>query len=222
MAFVGGSSHNHGAHGAHSGHSGHGGHGGHGGHAAGGHHTGTHSAGGHHTGTHGAAGHGAATHHAGATHANAHGAHAASSGVADAIVSLMSPRVLFTLCLGIGATGVAGRLFIGGVPLLLAAVAGGVALDRIVVTPLWNAMFRFESKPALTLDSAVDGEATVVSTFDKNGQGLISLELDGQMLQVLGTLRADDRLLGARVAVGTRVRIDAVDAARNRCTVSLL
>ena len=205
MAVLGGSSHNHGTHGSHA----TGGHG----HALG-HHTGTH---GHHNGTHAAG-----AHHAGATHAHAHGAQSAGSTVTAAIVSLMSPRVLFTLCLGIGATGVAARSLLGGVPLLLAAIAGGVLLDRAIVTPMWNAMFRFESKPALTLESSVAGEATVVSTFDKNGQGLISVELDGQMLQVLGTLRADDRLLGARVAVGTRVRIDAVDEARNRCTVSLL
>ena len=66
------------------------------------------------------------------------------------------------------------------------------------------------------------GEATVVSAFDTNGQGLISVEVDGQLLQVLGTLHPDSRALAGRVAVGTRVRIDDVDAARNRCTVSLL
>ena len=69
---------------------------------------------------------------------------------------------------------------------------------------------------------AVTGEATVVSTFDGNGQGLIAVEVDGQVMQVLGTLNAGSRALVGRVAVGTRVRIDDVDAARNRCTVSLL
>jgi hypothetical protein len=69
----------------------------------------------------------------------------------------------------------------------------------------------------------VSDEATAVTSFDANGQGIISLEVDGQVVQVLATLRPDDRALGpARVRAGQRVRIDEVDAAQNRCTVSLI
>jgi len=82
---------------------------------------------------------------------------------------------------------------------------------------------RFASAPAVTLESSVTDEATAVTSFDANGQGIISLEVDGQVVQILATLRADDRALGAaRVRAGQRVRIDEVDAAQNRCTVSLI
>ena len=211
MAFVGGSSHSHGAHGAHGADGG--------GHALGGHAGAGHA----HTMSHGAAH--SASHSAshGASHGTHHGAEATSgAGVGAAVVSLMSPRVLFTVCLGIGATGLALRPVLGGLPLFLAALAGGIVLERLIVAPIWALAFRFESRPALTLESSVDGEATVVSTFDANGQGLIAIEVDGQVMQVLGTLRADDRAIAGRIAVGTRVRIEAVDAGRNRCTVALL
>jgi len=102
------------------------------------------------------------------------------------------------------------------------AVAGGVLFEALLVRPLWNSLFTFASKPALTLESAVAGEATAVSNFDRNGQGLIAFEMDGQMVQLLGTLQADDRAMAVRVSAGTRLRIEDVDAARNRCTVSLL
>ena len=65
-------------------------------------------------------------------------------------------------------------------------------------------------------------EARAVTTFDKNGQGLIAIEVDGQMVQILGTLQAGDREMKVSVPAGARLRIENVDAARNRCTVSLI
>lgn len=103
----------------------------------------------------------------------------------------------------------------------LIALGAGVLFERVVVAPIWNFGFRFESAPALTLESAVSGEATAVTAFDANGQGLIAVEIDGQVVQLLGTLQAADRALRAKVAVGARLRVEDVDAARNRCTVSL-
>ena len=57
-------------------------------------------------------------------------------------------------------------------------------------------------------------EAVAVSSFDDNGQGIVSLEVDGQVLQILATLQPQDRLLGARVRAGQRLRIDDVNAAK--------
>jgi hypothetical protein len=75
----------------------------------------------------------------------------------------------------------------------------------------------------LLLVAAVSDEATAVTAFDANGQGIVSLEVDGQVVQILATLRPDDRALGAaRVRAGQRVRIEDVDAEQNRCTVSLI
>ena len=197
MAFMGGG--RHGARG-HATHAMRGGHASHGAHAA----------------------RGGPTHHAG-QQAHAHAAHPSASGaISRSLLTLVSPRILFAFALGFGATGLVVRAMLGGPLQLAAAIAGGVLFDRLFVTPLWNFGLRFESPPALTLESAVGSEASVVSRFDADGRGLISVELDGQVIQLLGTLRESDRAMGARLGAGSQVRIEEVDAQRNRCTVSLI
>jgi translation initiation factor IF-1 len=59
-----------------------------------------------------------------------------------------------------------------------------------------------------------------VTGFDANGNGLISLELGGEVVQVLGTQLNEEREAGVRIRAGDMVRIEEVDSARNRCTVS--
>lgn len=135
--------------------------------------------------------------------------------------ALLSPRVLFSLLIGLGATGVLFHDRLRGVVLFATAVAGGVLFERLLVSPLWNFLFRFASNPATTLDHCIADEARAVSAFDGDGHGLVALELDGQIVQVLATLRASDRAAGMRVRVGDRVLIEDVDTKRNRCTVSV-
>ncbi len=152
-------------------------------------------------------------------------AQAAAGGIRGAAVktvwSLTSPRVLFSFLLGFGTAGLVVRPLVGGVILPLAALAGGVALERLLVAPIWNFAMRFASTPAATLESAIADEATAVTAFDANGQGIVSLEVDGQVVQILATLQPDARLLaGPRVRAGQRLRIDDIDAERHRCTVS--
>ena len=136
-------------------------------------------------------------------------------------MALLSPRILFSFLLGLGTTGLVFKPLLGAAaPLLFAiALAGGIAFERFIVGPLWNFMVRFESSPAATLESAIDDEAKAVTNFDDSGCGLISIELDGQVVQVLGTLNASDRGAGVRILAGDLVRIEDVDANRNRCTV---
>jgi hypothetical protein len=135
----------------------------------------------------------------------------------------MSPRILFSLALGFGATGLLIRPFTpDGIGRAALAVLGAVIFERLIVTPLWNFTMRFASKPALTLESAVADEATAVTSFDANGQGIVSIEVDGQIVQILATLQPTDRSLGVRVRAGQRVRIEDVNAAASRCTVSLI
>jgi len=185
------------------------GHADHGGHDA--HPGGAHSHGGHGNG-HVAVAHG--------TH-DAHGHHAADSHT-NPLLSLMSPRLLFSVALGLGTAGLVFRSVLSE-PILFAVALGlGILFERVVVSPLWNLLFRFESNPATTLESSVMDEATAVTAFDRNGQGLIAVEVDGQMVQVLGTLQSGDRAMNVKVPAGSRLRIEDVDAARNRCTVSLI
>ena len=192
----------------------------------------------------GSRGHGSARHsgHAhGHVHLHAHGAHGAHGQAARGPAhshthtaggraaasrtfwTLMSPRFLFSFFLGFGAAGLIVRPFAGGTVLAAAAVLGGVALERLLVAPLWNFSMRFASTPATTLESAISDQATAVTAFDANGQGIVSVEVDGQVVQILATLQPDHRALaGPRVRAGQRVRIEEVDAERNRCTVSLI
>ena len=173
------------------GHTGHGAHGGHAGHGA-----------------HG--GHGAAT-HAG------HGHHAGDQGGGWAH-ALLSPRVLFALLIGFGAGGLV-ALPLGEPWRAGAAILGAAAFEGLLVGPIWRFLFRFESSPAATLESAVDDEARAVSGFDARGNGLVALEVDGQIIQLLASLDVAERERGVRIRSGDVVRIAAVDATRGSCTV---
>ena len=183
-------------------------------------HTGGHShdAGDGHAGSHG--GSHASSHDP--SHASSH-APSHDSAIGRFLWGFVSPRVWFSVLLGMGLAGHVTRPFFGGGAMLFVAALGlGLLLEGVLMRPLWNLAFRFASKPALMLESCVEDEATAVTAFDRNGQGIISVDLDGQNVQLLATLRADDRALGAAVRAGDRVRIADVDAARNRCTVSVL
>jgi hypothetical protein len=199
---------------AHVGHDGHG-HGGHAGHGGDGHGGNGHGHAGH--------AHTAELHagHAHGTHADGAHAHSAPAHAAPAqLFSLLSPRVLFALLVGFGAGGLLasplGEPWRAG-----AAVLAAAAFEGLLVGPLWRMLFRFESSPAVTLESAIEDDARAVMGFDANGQGLVALDVDGQIVQLLATLSADDRARGARVRSGDLVRVSSIDAARHRCTVRI-
>ena len=187
-------------------------------------HSGAHEgAGGHGSGGHAHLQHGESHSHAGhsddvhlAVHAAAHHA----GGFKSTLLSLASPRVLFSLLVGFGLTGVVARPFLGGVALLAIGILGAIVFERALVAPLWRFLFRFASNPATTLEGSLLSEARAASGFDDNGQGLVAVEVDGQIVQCLGTLRGDDLALGVRVRAGDVLRVEDVDAARSRCTVS--
>jgi hypothetical protein len=138
--------------------------------------------------------------------------------LSDYLLSLLSPRVFFSILVGVGAAGLLLDPVIGGVLLLLVALLAGFAFEGMLVRPFWNFLFRFASTPAQTLDSALMDRATAVTGFDAQGQGLVSIILDGQIVQLLGTLRPEDRHV--RVRAGDALIVEDVDGRRNRCTVS--
>jgi len=151
------------------------------------------------------------------THA---GPHAHADGWKSSVWSWLSPRVLFNFLVGFGATGLIVERLVGPVLALPIAIVGGVLFEAFVVRPIFNSLFRFESQPAQTLESALMSEGRAVTGFDANGNGLISLELGGEVVQVLGTQLNEEREAGVRIRAGDMVRIEEVDSARNRCTVS--
>lgn len=181
-----------------------------------------HSQAGHHGTGHHDAGHHGPGHHD-TSHAGHHGHHPETySHGSHLFWTLASPRVWFSVLAGGGAVGLAAKSFLTEPFVAGMAIAGGLLFERFIVSPVWNFLLRFESRPALTLESAVMEEARAETDFDAKGQGLISLDLDGQVVQLLGTLTTDERRLGVRVKRGSRLRIEEVDGARNRCVVSFV
>lgn len=170
---------------------------------------------------HGTAAHGQIAHAShtgdGADHDHAH---VNSDGWKTHVWSWLSPRVLFNVLVGFGATGLIFERLVGPILALPIAVVGGIVFESVVVRPLFNSLFRFESRPAQTLESSIMSAATAVTGFDANGNGLISLELGGEVVQILGTLTGSERAAGVRVRAGDAVRVEEVDAVRNRCVVS--
>jgi hypothetical protein len=136
------------------------------------------------------------------------------------VLSWLSPRVLFNFLVGFGATGLVMERLVGPVLALPVAVLGGIGFEALIVRPIFNSLFRFESQPAQTLESALMSEGRAVTGFDANGNGLVAIELGGEVVQVLGTQLTEDRKSGARIRTGDMVRIEEVDSTRNRCTVS--
>src|SRR5215207_7644313 len=195
----------HAGHAPTSGHAGHGhGHTGHTGHAHGPSHV--HDVDGPihgHGHTH-AVPHGA--HSAHGTH-GAHGAHAVRGHATSRALALLSPRVAFSVLVGFGAAGLLLRPVLAEPTLLIASLGGGVAFEWLVVSPLWRFLFRFASAPAQTLDMCVSDEARAVTGFDVAGHGLVAVELDGQVVQLLATLSATERATARKVRAGDRLRI---------------
>lgn len=140
--------------------------------------------------------------------------------ITDYLFSLLSPRVFFSILVGAGAAGLLLDPILGGVALMVVAAVAGFAFEGLLVRPFWNFLFRFASTPAQTLDSALMDRATAVTGFDAEGQGVVSIVLDGQIVQLLGTLRPEDRHV--RVRAGDALMVEDVDGRRNQCTVSWL
>jgi hypothetical protein len=169
------------------------------------------------TSSHGGSHHG---HSGGHAHHVSHAGHAHHDGWKSNAWSWLSPRVMFNVLVGFGVTGLVVERLVGPVLALPIAVAGGVAFETLVVRPIFNSLFRFESAPAQTLESALMSEGRAVTGFDSRGNGLISLELGGEVVQVLGTQLSQEHAAGVRIRAGDVVRIEEVDSSRNRCTVS--
>ena len=179
----------------------------------------------------GHAGHGHAAHgHSAHGHANHHAHSAARDSVQAArqatsstLLGLLSPRVFFSVLLGFGATGIAAGSFLTGITLMGTSAAGGVFFEGAIVRPLWNFLMGFASQPARMLESRVLEEAQAVTNFDADGRGLVSVEMNGEIVQLLARLRVEDRqptTSGTRVRNGDKLMVVEVDAAHNTCVVT--
>lgn len=171
---------------------------------------------------HGVHAHGGHDAHGHQAHGDAHqGEHGHLPRDLSALWSLLSPLTLFSLCLGIGATGLLLKpLHWATLFTALAAASGGLAFYGLVVRPLWGLIFQFASTPSRALEGTVAQTAEALTRFDERGRGLVRLTIDGQFVRVLATLEPEDR--AAAVLPGEKLLVTAVEGRTNSCRVSRL
>lgn len=173
---------------------------------------------GHHSPHVGSGSHAGGHHHPDAHQGDAGHQHHAGSSSHWAL--FLSPRVWFSLLVGFGATGLLLQQHVSGVVRLGIALLGALVFESLLVRPLWSLAARFASDPALTLETGIMDDAEAVTGFNRQGEGLVRLDLDGQVVQLLGVLTSSERAAGVRVVAGDRLLVEAVDPGRQRCTVS--
>lgn len=182
---------------------------------------------------HPAGGHGAGHAHGHSPAIGAKGGHApraaepgnhlvvAESGSFAWLRFMPSPRVIFTVLALYGAFGNA-LVEAAHLPFLtaaLAAAAPALLLERLLVNPLWNLLFRFQGKESSPLEMLLFSEARAVVPF-RNGRGLVSVNRDGRLVQLSACLREGEA--DQPVRVGDRLTIEDIDARRERVTVSIV
>jgi hypothetical protein len=131
-----------------------------------------------------------------------------------------SPRLVFSLLALYGAFGNALVRAAHLTPLWAAILAlpPAAALEKFAVTPLWNWLFRFEGQPSSPLEELILCDATAVTPF-RNGRGIVSLVRDGRLVQF--SARLVEQQADRAVRVGDRLRVEDLDARRERLTVAV-
>jgi hypothetical protein len=133
---------------------------------------------------------------------------------------LPSPRLIFSVLAlyGAFANALERAAHLSPVVAALVAIVPALAVERFLVTPLWNLVFRLEAAPTAPLDVLILAEARAVTPF-RNGRGIVEVVRDGRAVQLRAQLV--DKQAGLEVRVGDRLRVEEVDAQRERLTVSV-
>jgi hypothetical protein len=149
------------------------------------------------------------------------GAVKSASSSASNLRFLPSPRMIFSLMALFGAFGNAfhGALHFTPIVAGLVAVVPTALLEKFAVTPLWNAMLSAQGKPCAPLEALTLCEAEAVTPF-RNGKGIVAVEREGRMVQFSAQLLPEQAHLP--VQVGDKLRVEEVDATRERMTVTLM
>ena len=134
----------------------------------------------------------------------------------DLILGLLSPLLVFSVCLGAGATGIAlEKSLKNGLTLGFLALLGGLVFYFLIARPMLGLALRFASRPAQTLIDAVASDAEAMSRFDARGQGIVKLNVDGRLVRLLAQLDSP-----ADVSPGDKLVVLSVDTRRNTCRVA--
>jgi hypothetical protein len=134
---------------------------------------------------------------------------------------LPSPRAVFSVCALYGAFGNAlvHAAHLGHGAAALLAIVPAFLVERLLVRPVWNLLFRFQARASSPLEELILAEAQAVVPF-RNGRGVIATVRDGRRVQLTARLRDEDA--AKPVVFGQRLRIEDVDARRERVTVSVI
>jgi hypothetical protein len=137
------------------------------------------------------------------------------------IAPLLSPLHWFSWMVGAGAGGMLSRL-LGAGDLLAAcgALTGAGGFQRLILQPIWNLVFGFESRPAGNLAACLMQEVEVITSFNARGEGLVRVVVDGHSEDILARLVDTERAVESRPKRGDRLRIEEVDPRKNTCRVS--
>jgi hypothetical protein len=166
-------------------------------------------------------GHPVGGHNGGGAVVRAHGAALPALGTSTRRRVIPSPRAVFSVLALYGAFGnalVHAAHLTGGSAALL-ALGPALLVEGVLIRPVWNLLFRFRAEATPPLEELIFCEAEAVVQF-RNGKGVVAMIRDGRRIQL--SARLWDRDAGAPVAFGQRLRIEDVDARRERVTVSLL
>ena len=133
---------------------------------------------------------------------------------------LFSPLRIFGFVLGVGAAGLILQSLSVLTPavILVLSLLSGVAFYRFAIQPLFGLVLQFASNPAKNLASATGQDASADSRFDAQGQGIVTVIIDGQLMRLLATLDGEPQPVDA----GEKLLVVSVDTKRNRCKVMKL
>jgi hypothetical protein len=134
------------------------------------------------------------------------------------LLTWLSPAYLAGAIIGFGATGTLVEPILHGWLQLGAALVGAYILCFFCIRPLLTGVQKWASLPAKTLTDALLENGIAVTDFDAKGYGLVRLNLDGQVVQLLGQLAPEEQS-AARVRSGETLFVRSVDPAKQRCVV---
>ena len=148
-------------------------------------------------------------------------ANAASSGNGAGVSRwIPSPRIVFSILAAYGAFGYA-LVEAFHTPLVVAyilALLPAVLLERLALTPLWNALLGFQGTPSTPVENLVMAEAHAVTPF-RNGKGIVRVVRDGREVQFSAQLAPAQAAMPVRV--GDKLRVEEVNPDGEHLQVSV-
>ena len=141
-----------------------------------------------------------------------------TSDLISGLLTWLSPAYICGAIIGFGAAGTLVSPFLQGWLRLAVAIAGAYIICFLCIRPLLTGLQKWASLPAKTLTDAMLENGTAVTDFDSKGYGLVRLNLDGQIVQLLGQLAPEEQS-GSRVRSGEILFVRSVDPAKQRCVV---